>query len=93
MLDDQRDGAVLDRLCGEVVPVGVLAGDGEERRAGGDGARVVGEVPHLNGVGAAEDRLWCERSDEALELHIRRERYRAAQDRNPQSGSRSRQDP
>ena len=71
-LDDERDGTVLDRLCREVVPVGVLAGDGEERRAGSDGARVVGEVPHLNGVGAAEDRLWCERSDEALELHIRR---------------------
>ena len=72
MLDDQRDRTILDRLCREVMPVGVLAGDGEERRAGSDGARVVGEVPHLNGIGAAEDRLWCKRSNKALELHIAR---------------------
>ena len=72
MLDDERDRTVLDRLRREVVPVGVLAGDGEERRAGNDGTRVVGEVPHLNGVGAAEDRLWCKRSNKALELHMRR---------------------
>ena len=63
------DGAVLDRLRREVVPVGALAGNGEERRAGGDGARVVREVPHLDGVGAAENRLRCERGYKALELH------------------------
>ena len=71
-LDDEDDGAVLDRLAGEVVAVRVLAGDAEERRAGGDGARVVREVSHLDGVGAAEDRLRCERGNEALELHMRR---------------------
>ena len=75
MLDDEDDGAFLDRLNGEVVAVRVLAGDAEERRAGGDGARVVREVSHLDGVGAAEDRLRCERCDEALELHVG-ERYR-----------------
>ena len=37
--------------------------DAAGRRPGGDGARVVGEVPHLDGVGAAEDRLRCERGD------------------------------
>ena len=44
-------------------------GTAEECRAGGDGTRVVGEVAHLDRVGAAEDRLRCERGDEALELH------------------------
>ena len=75
-LDDEDDGAVLDRLTGEVVAVRVLAGDAEERRTGGDGARVVREVSHLDGVGAAEDRLRCERCNEALELHWRQQRYR-----------------
>ena len=70
-LDDENGGAALDRLGGEVVSVRVLAGNAEERRAGGDGTRVVGEVPHLDGVGAAEDRLRCERGNEALELHVR----------------------
>ena len=72
---------MLDRLRREVVPVGALAGNAEERRAGRDGARVVGEIPHLDGIGAAEDRLRCKRGDEALELHVRRERYRAARRR------------
>ena len=51
------------------MPVGALAGHGEERRTGTDGARIVGKVPHLNGVGTAENRLRCERGDKALELH------------------------
>ena len=68
-LDDEDGRAVPHRLGREVVPVGALAGDGEERGAGRDGARVVGEVPHLDGVGAAENRLRCERGDKALELH------------------------
>ena len=70
VLDDEGDGAGLDRSGGEVVAVDVLAGDAEERGAGSDGTGVVGEVPHLDGVGAAEDRLRCERGDEALELHV-----------------------
>ena len=76
-LDDEHGGAVRDRLGGQIVSVDVLAGHAEERGAGSDGTRVVGEVPHLDGVGAAEDRLRCERGDEALELHAR-ERYRVA---------------
>ena len=81
-LDDEDGRAVLDRLGGEVVPVRPLTGNGEERCAGGDGARVVRKVPHLDGVGAAENRLRCERGYKALELHGG-ERYLAAQDRNP----------
>src|SRR4029453_15319819 len=69
-LDDERNGALLDCLHSEVMSVSVLAGHGEERRAGGDGARVVREVPHLNGIGSAEDRLRCKRSNKALELHV-----------------------
>ena len=68
-LDDQDDGAVLDRLHGVVVTVRPLAGDGEERSARRDRTCVVGKVPHLDGVGAAEDRLRCERGNKAPELH------------------------
>ena len=67
--DEDRPRRSRTACCCEVVPVRALAGDGEERRAGGDPARVVGEVSHLDGVGAAENRLRCERGDEALELH------------------------
>ena len=76
-LDDEDDGAVLDRLYGEVVAVCALAGNGEEGGARRDGTCLVGKVPHLDGVGAAENRLRCERGNEALELHGG-ERYRVA---------------
>ena len=90
--DDEHGRAVLDRLRGEVVAVRALSGDGEERGAGRDGARVVGKVPHLDGVGAAENRLRCERGDEALELHGGT-RYQPRRIGIRGSGSRSRQDP
>ena len=68
-LDDEHDGAVLDRLHGEVVTVRPLAGNGEESGARRDRTCVVRKIPHLDGVGAAENRLRCERGYKALELH------------------------
>ena len=47
-LDDERDGAVLDRLRREVVPVGADAGDAEEEAARAGPPRVVGEVEHVD---------------------------------------------
>ena len=86
-LDDQRDGARLDRVRGELVAVEVLAGDAEEGRAGSHRAGVVGELPHLHGS-PAEDRLRCERGDQALELHVRRNATRrAAEARHGRAGT------
>ncbi len=46
-LDDEADGAGLDRRRREVVTVDVDAGHREEERARPDPARVVGEARHL----------------------------------------------
>jgi hypothetical protein len=66
--DDERDRSALDRLRRKVVPVGVLAGHGEEDRAAGDPARVVGEIQHLDRR-ASQHLHGLERWDEALQVH------------------------
>ena len=67
-LDDERGGAALDRLPGEVVPVDPLAADAEEERAGGDAPRVVGEVADLDRP-APGHLARRERPDQGIELH------------------------
>ena len=66
-LDDERDGAVLDRLRREVVPVDPLSDDGEEQRSGRRMPGVEGEVENL-------DRASCMHlddvvGDEPLQVH------------------------
>src|SRR5581483_2487678 len=67
-LDDERDGAVLDRLLREVVPVRPLPGDAEEDVSPRDGPRVVGEIDHLDRR-APEHVHRLERYDEARQIH------------------------
>ena len=70
--NDQRDGAALHGIPGERMSVVPLAGDTEEKRAGLDGARVVGEVGDLD-RSALDDVRWSERFDDALQVHLRGE--------------------
>ena len=48
MLDHERDGAALDGLGRELVPVHLPAADAEEERSRRDGARVVRQVGDLD---------------------------------------------
>ena len=85
-LDDQDDGAVRHRLHGVVMTVRPLAGYGEESGARRDRTCVVRKIPHLDGVGAAENRLRCKRGYKAPELHGG-ERYRVAEPSGVASGA------
>ena len=67
-LDHERDGAVLDRLRREVVPVRTRSGDAEEDRAGTGAPRVVDEIRHLRG-GSTDDLDRSERGGQPLQIH------------------------
>ena len=69
-LDDERDGASLDRLPREVVAVHALSRDAEEDRALRHRARVVREVADLDRPGSGH-LARGERPDQRLEIHMR----------------------
>ena len=66
------DRAALHGIPCERMSVVPLAGDTEEKRAGLDGARLVGEVGDLD-RSALDDVRWGERFDDALQVHLRGE--------------------
>ena len=67
-LDDERDGAALDRRPGEVVPVDDAPRNAEEQRPGVTVARVVGEVADDDRPGSGH-LAGGERPDQGLQLH------------------------
>ena len=67
-LDDQRHGAVRDRVGGELVPVRSRPGNAEEEAARPGRAGVVGEVGDLDGSPPEHVRR-RERRDQLVDLH------------------------
>jgi hypothetical protein len=70
-LDGEGDGAAVDRLGCELVPVDTCAGNAEEQLSRPNVSRVVGQLLDLEG-GAPNDLGRAERGDEPLQLHVAR---------------------